>query len=49
VSRRNAECEGCGVTAADLPYEDLHMTIEEASEFMFTHDNGTTLCNGCAE
>jgi hypothetical protein len=45
----NAECEGCGVTAADLPYEDLGMTLDEASEFMFVHADGGALCNGCAE
>jgi hypothetical protein len=45
----NAECEGCGVTAADLPYEHLGMTLAEASEFLFVHEDGKALCNGCAE
>jgi hypothetical protein len=48
MSARNAECEGCGVTAADMPYEELGMTLEDASEFMFVSDGKTTLCNGCA-
>lgn len=45
---RNAECSRCGVTAADLPYEDLGMTLNEASEFLFDHDRNRTLCQGCA-
>jgi hypothetical protein len=45
----NAECEGCGVTAADMPHEDLGMTLAEASEFMFVHADGGSLCVGCAE
>lgn len=44
MSGRNAECSLCGVTAADLPYEELGMTLTEASEFLF--DDG--LCQGCA-
>lgn len=40
----NAECAHCGVAAADLPYEDLGMTLAEASEFLF--DDG--LCQGCS-
>ena len=44
----NAECAGCGVTAADLPYEDLGMTLAEASEFLFDHDGPTVLCRMCA-
>lgn len=45
----NAECEGCGVTAADMPYENMGMTVEETSEFMFIHEGGKALCVGCAE
>jgi hypothetical protein len=44
----NAECVRCGVTAADLPYEDLGMTLDEASEFLFDRDGNTILCQGCA-
>jgi hypothetical protein len=44
----NAECAHCGVTAADLPHEDLGMTLDEASEFLFDHDGNTILCQGCA-
>jgi hypothetical protein len=44
----NAECVRCGVTAADLPYEDLGMTLAEASAFLFDHDGNTVLCQGCA-
>jgi hypothetical protein len=40
---RNAECSRCGVTAADLPYEDMGLTLAEASEFLF--EDG--LCQGC--
>ena len=32
---RNAECSRCGVTAADLPYEEMGLTLDEASEFLF--------------
>ena len=35
----NAECARCGIAATDLPYEDLGMTLAEASEFLFDHDN----------
>lgn len=46
----NAECARCGVTAADLPYEELGMTLAEASEFLFDHDNEGrgVLCQGCS-
>lgn len=45
----NAECDGCGVTAADLPYEDLGLSLDEASEFLFERDGGSvTLCQGCS-
>lgn len=40
----NAECSACGVTAADLPYEELGMTLAEASAFFF--EDGR--CQGCA-
>lgn len=46
--RGNAECARCGVTAADLPYEQMGMTLAEASEFLFDHDGNTVLCQGCA-
>jgi len=39
----NAECTACGVTAADLPYEEMGLTLDEVSEFLF--DDG--LCQGC--
>jgi hypothetical protein len=44
----NAECVKCGITAADLPHDDLGMTLDEASEFLFDHDGNTILCRGCA-
>lgn len=47
MSSANAECVGCGITAADLPYDDLGMTLDEASEFLFDHDGNTCLCQGC--
>lgn len=43
----NAECAMCGVTAADLPYEDLGMTLDEASELLFDNDGTATYCQGC--
>lgn len=43
----NAECARCEVTAADFPYEDLGMTLTEASEFLFEHDRDEVLCRGC--
>lgn len=39
----NAECACCGVTAADLPYEEMGLSRDEASEFLF--EDG--LCQGC--
>lgn len=42
---RNAECRQCGVTAADLPYEELGLTVDQASECLFDGD----LCRGCSE
>lgn len=45
----NAECEGCGVTAADLPYEDLDMTLDDASDLLFEQVSGVTYCQGCAQ
>lgn len=44
----NAECASCGITAADLPYEDLGMTLEEASDLLFDHDDVVTTCQGCS-
>jgi hypothetical protein len=44
----NAECAGCGVTAADLPYEELSLDLEEASTVLFEQVDGTTYCEGCA-
>lgn len=44
----NAECARCGVTAADLPHEDLGMTLVEASEFLFDHNGNVALCQGCS-
>jgi len=46
----NAECARCGIAATDLPYEDLGMTLAEASEFLFDHDNEGlgVLCQGCS-
>lgn len=41
----NAECRHCGVTAADLPYEELGMDLDTASELLF--EDG--LCQGCAQ
>lgn len=43
----SAECESCGVTAADLPFEDMGLTLEEASDVLFEHEGGVTLCVGC--
>ena len=40
----NAECTECGVTAADLPYQDLGLSLSEASELLF--EDGR--CQGCA-
>lgn len=44
----NAECAACGVTAADLPHEDLGLTVAEASELLFEHANGSVRCQGRA-
>jgi hypothetical protein len=44
----NAECAGCGVTAADLPYEELGLDLEEASDVLFQQVDGATYCEGCA-
>lgn len=41
---RNAECIRCGVTAADLPYEEMGLSLDEASELLFADG----LCAGCA-
>lgn len=41
----NAECYRCGVTAFDLPYEELGLDLDEASELLF--DEG--MCQGCAQ
>lgn len=40
----SAECRRCGVTAADLPYEELGLDLDTASEVLF--EDG--LCQGCA-
>lgn len=49
MSGENAECASCGVTAADLPYEDMGLTVAMASEFLFDHEGPVVRCNGCAE
>lgn len=46
--RANAECVACGITAADMPYEELGMTLEDAAEFWFDHDGNQAFCRGCA-
>lgn len=43
----NAECAACGVTAADLPFEDMGLTLDQASEVLFDGDEGVVLCQGC--
>lgn len=46
---RNSECSNCGVTAADLPYEELGLSLEEASETLFERAAcGAIFCQGCA-
>jgi hypothetical protein len=45
---RNAECSRCGVTAADLPYEELGLTLAEASEALFERTGDDVTCQGCA-
>lgn len=45
---RNAECATCGVTAADLPYEEMGLTLEGASDELFDHDGPEARCMGCA-
>lgn len=44
----NAECRKCGVTAADLPFEEMGMTLEEASEQWFERVGSDTFCQACA-
>lgn len=47
----NAECDGCGITAADLPYEEMGLSLDEASELWFEPihlSGGLYLCQGCA-
>lgn len=44
----NAECSRCGVTAADLPFEEMGLDLDEASDLLFDRENGETLCQGCA-
>ena len=41
-------CEGCGIAAADLPYEVMGLTLEEAEELFFEHIDGEPYCQGCA-
>lgn len=45
----NAECTRCGVTAADLPYEELDLSLDEASELLFEPVDGERMCQGCAQ
>jgi len=44
----NAECRKCGVTAADLPFEEMGMTLEEASGQWFERVGSDTFCQACA-
>lgn len=45
----NAECTRCGVTTADLPWEDLGIPdLGEASDLLFETVDGLTYCQGCA-
>lgn len=44
-----AECETCGVTTFDLPYEELELDAEEADDLLFEQVDGTTYCQGCAQ
>lgn len=47
----NAECDGCGITAADLPHEEMGLSLDEASERWFEPihlSGGRLLCQGCA-
>jgi hypothetical protein len=44
---RNIECVQCGVTAADLPYEQLDMTLTEACESFFNNDGDGPTCQWC--
>lgn len=45
----NAECSACGVTAADMPWEELDIpTVEDAGELPFVRVDGVTYCRGCA-
>jgi hypothetical protein len=43
----NPECDGCGITAEDLPYEDLGLSREEAAEYMFEAIGSRILCRSC--
>jgi hypothetical protein len=46
---RNAECSTCGVTAADLPWEEMGLPdLDEASDLLFETSGGETYCQGCA-
>ena len=49
MSETNPECEGCGITAEDMPYEDLGIPRDEVAEIMFVHSDGGRICVGCAE
>lgn len=42
------ECDQCGITAGDLPYEEMGMTIEDFADVMFESFDGLVLCQGCA-
>ena len=43
----NAQCTYCGITAADLPYEEMGLTLTEASETLFHPAGNTVLCEAC--
>lgn len=44
----NAECTTCGVTANDLPWEELGMAdLDEASELLFDWLDEKPYCQGC--
>lgn len=39
-----AECEHCGVTVHDLPFEELGLSVEEAADSLFERVDGVTYC-----
>lgn len=49
MSDRNAECAACGITAADLPYEEMGLELGEASDVLFERIRNATYCQGCAQ